>query len=158
MPHRYIGLSLHFVNLISSRSDASSFGVFRVSRVSTTIHWWFHWRGSGERRRWRRRLNRRWTHRCLWRRIQLWRSGVQGGSWSTRSTQGFGSWRSHACGPRWCRRVRKKVQILSTRIKERFWGWESWFEDGEDHHSGGVGDRTTTGPWRLGWEKQREWW
>ena len=26
MPHQYIGLSSHFVNLISSRSDASSFG------------------------------------------------------------------------------------------------------------------------------------
>ena len=25
MPHQYIGLSSHFVNLISSRSDASSF-------------------------------------------------------------------------------------------------------------------------------------
>ena len=81
----------------------------RVSWVSVAIHWWFRRRGSDERRQWRRRLNRRWTCRCLWHRIRLRRPGVQGGSWSTHSTQGFGSWRLQVCRPRWCRQDRKRV-------------------------------------------------
>ena len=101
MPHRYARLSSHFVNLILSRSNAFGFGACWVSWVLATICWWFRWKGSGEWRWWQHRLNRRRTH---------WRLGVQEGSWSACSTRGFGSWRSHACGPQWLRQGTLEIE------------------------------------------------